>query len=130
MSDILAFLDRVIDELQPDAAAGTSREKWRKTSVIPVATAPETGTGAPNPLTERRLPVLPVLPVTKQDMQEVMHESRKKLIPNFRKKVAPTRLYQKVREVREVREVSRVSAGKTLPVRAILTGVSRRYGKF
>jgi hypothetical protein len=27
MSEILAFLDRVIDELQPDAADATSREK-------------------------------------------------------------------------------------------------------
>ncbi len=78
MSVLLAFLDRVIDELQPDAAADTSREKWRKSSILPVAPAPETGAGTPNPLTEQRLPVLPVVPVTKQDIYELDAQIEKK----------------------------------------------------
>jgi hypothetical protein len=57
MSDILAFLDRVIDELQP------------------VAPVPEVGAGASNPLTEQRLPVVPV---TRQDIYELDAQIEKK----------------------------------------------------
>jgi hypothetical protein len=88
MIDILALLDQTIEDLQREGACSTSREKWRKPSKLPVAPAIEGLTGTGNPLSNNELPVLPVVPVPKQETcvlntkteEKTDHQNRQKEI--------------------------------------------------
>jgi hypothetical protein len=90
MIDVLAVLDRAIDELRPEDASDTACEKWQKSSKLPVASVSETATVTPNPLNKRELPALPVVPVPKQKTYELSTENEKKTNgENQSKKVSP-----------------------------------------
>jgi hypothetical protein len=105
MTDFLALLDRAIDDL---ASPETSRSS-RGTG------SGEGTTGTVKALMEKGVPVLPVLPVKRQ---EVWEDDAQNGADNSSQhgEARARRVSPQERELREVREVARIAAGLSVPV--------------
>jgi hypothetical protein len=105
MTDFLALLDRAIDNL---ASPETSRN-CRGTG------SGEGVTGTLKPLIDNAVPVLPVVPVKKQEVWEDHAQTSDENSLQCRESRA-RRVSSQEREVRELREVARISTSVTVPV--------------
>jgi hypothetical protein len=114
MTDFLALLDRVIDDLASPETSRSSRGTGSGEGV----------TGTVKPLSDNALPVLPVLPVKKQEVLEVHAQIDVETRPEGCAARARRVSFQE-RELREVREVASVSAALAVPVTVPVNDHSR-----